>query len=228
MVTNYDIDEIIFPRLALLNETIHNYEDSVCNKSICKYKRKYNLYDYAVRLFDLFGKNNKTACLMFRNVAFIITDGFLDNFMNTFSNSSNWFFYKDEVNKGIRIFANKTDEFIRLKQLSKLYNDSNCLRNKHITNDTFFDFDRVFAFLSNSRLGKSVLKTSLVETINQHSADLTSGYFKKDIPFVNGYVSHFRDYYRGFYLDRNYTINDIHVDIEYYLFLLNNFKNYAC
>jgi hypothetical protein len=140
MVTNYDIDEFIFPRLALLNETMRNYEYSVCNKSICKYKRKYYLYDYAVRLSNLFGKNNKTACLMFRNVAFIITDEYLDNFMNTFNNSSNWFFYKDEVNKDIRIFANKTEEFISLKQLSKFYNDSNCRRNKHTTNNTFLDF----------------------------------------------------------------------------------------
>ncbi len=60
--------------------------------------------------------------------------------MNTFNNSSNWFFYKDEVNKGIRIFANKTEEFISLKQLSKFYNDSNCRRNKHTTNNTFLDF----------------------------------------------------------------------------------------
>ena len=199
-----------------------------CNKSTCKYREKYNLYDYAVRLFDLFGKNNKTACLKFRNVAFIITDRYLDKFLNTFTSSKNWLFYKDEVNKGIRILVNKTDDFLRLNHLSKLYNESRCLQNKYISNDTFFDFNRIFAFLSNSRLGKSILKTSAVETINQHSADLTPGYIRKDIPMVNGYVSHFRDYYKGFYLDRNYSINDIHIDIEYYLFLLNNFNNYAC
>ena len=109
MVTNYDIDEIIFPRLVILNKT-KNYEMIGCNKSTCKYREKYNLYDYAVRLFDLFGKNNKTACLMFRNVAFIITDRYLDKFLNTFTSSKNWLFYKDEVNKGIRILVNKTDD----------------------------------------------------------------------------------------------------------------------
>jgi len=89
-----------------------DYEMIGCNKSTCKYREKYNLYDYAVRLFDLFGKNNKTACLMFRNVAFIITDRYLDKFLNTFTSSKNWLFYKDEVNKGIRILVNKTDDFL--------------------------------------------------------------------------------------------------------------------
>ena len=70
MVTNYDIDEIIFPRLVILNKT-KNYEMIGCNKSTCKYREKYNLYHYAVRLF---GKTNKTACLMFRNGTFFITD----------------------------------------------------------------------------------------------------------------------------------------------------------
>ena len=57
---------LVFKRLSSIYK---NYEMIGCNKSTCKYREKYNLYHYAVRLF---GKTNKTACLMFRNGTFFV------------------------------------------------------------------------------------------------------------------------------------------------------------
>ena len=106
----------------------------------------------------------------------------------------------------------------------RFYEKLKCLRNKKILGKgvDLYDFDRIFAFLSDGRYGKSILNTNLVETVNQHSSDeMSPGTYKNELPLKYGYASHFRDYYKGFYMNRDYQTGQIHLDIEYYIFLLN-------
>ena len=164
---------------------------------------------------------------MFKHVAFVHFDQYLETFMsslNTISLLPQYFYYKDETRKGIGIKIRNNGDQNRIKLISNLYNKINCLKNISKSNLSI-DFDRIFAFLSDGRNGKSILRTSFVETINQHNCDeMSPGYRKIELPIKYGYSSHFRDYYKGFYLDRDYSINHVHVDIEYYLFFLSIFN----
>ena len=58
-VTNYDVDEVIFPRRELIKqETGMNcpLNESLLNAELNKIKlEKYNIYDYAVNLVQLYG-----------------------------------------------------------------------------------------------------------------------------------------------------------------------------
>ena len=100
--------------------------------------------------------------------------------------------------------------------ISNLYAKSKCLKN-----GPTFDFNRIFAFVSDGRYGKSILNTTLVETINQHSSDAMSpGSQKREVSIEYGYSSHFRDNYKGFYMDKDYPVRYLFIDIEYYLIYL--------
>ena len=67
-----------------------------------------------------------------------------------------------------------------------------------------------------------ILMTNLVETINQHSSDeMSYGTEKRELPIEYGYSSHFATNYNRFYQDKEYNVSHIHVDIEYYNFLIN-------
>lgn len=222
MFTNYDIDEIIFPRMHYLSN-LNNFETISCNNTCLT--SNYNIYEYGKNLFELLGRET-AACLMFVNIAFANFDQYLDSLMSNISNftfifnETNYpvsFQYKDEVDKGIRILALNENDLKNLKFTAFLYNKSKCLKKGPL-----FDFNRIFAFVSDGRFGKSILNTSRVETVNQHSSDeMSSGTGKQQVPIEYGYASHFRDYYKGFYMNYDYPVRYIFIDIEYYLLYLN-------
>ena len=229
MFTNYDIDEIIFPRLNAITDDFAIYKGIDCEENRGLFiNQSINLYEYALKMFDLMD-SKRTACLMFKNVAFVLFDEYLNKFMETFNFNDTQSFpvifrYLDEENKGIQTVARNTEDLNRLKFMYRFYEKLKCLRNKKILGKgvDLYDFDRIFAFLSDGRYGKSILNTNLVETVNQHSSDeMSPGTYKNELPLKYGYASHFRDYYKGFYMNRDYQTGQIHLDIEYYIFLLN-------
>ncbi len=82
------------------------------------------------------------------------------------------FYYKDDTQNGIRIKIKNNDDQMEL--FSNLFNKSKWLKINSRLNS---DFNRIFAFLSDGRYGKSILRTSLVETVSQHSSDeMVPGY----------------------------------------------------
>ena len=226
MVTNYDFDELIFPR----SHNLYENRSLDCKlQSYCQYSdRAYNIYEYAVKMFNLMD-NKTTACLMFINVAFLKIDSYLDNFMNGLVNvtAPTNVYYTDEVGKGIKIAIQSLEQAEKLRQYAVLYENLRCLsRQKKID---LLVFDRLFAFSASTSLGKSIVNTDFVETINQHSSDvMVDGTDKKELPIGLGYSSHLREYYKGYYLNRFRFVDDIFIDIEYYLFLLRTFEITKC
>jgi hypothetical protein len=225
MVTNYDFDEIIFPRSNNLNK----YQSFNCESKYCQYfNQTYNLYDYAIKMFNLMNPQI-VGCLMFINVAFIRTDIYLDNFMKELVNltAPTNVFYRDEEGKVLKVSVKTQDDAKKMNYYSSLYQSLRCLsKNKSIK---LLEFDRFFAFSAASNFGKSILKTNLVETVNQHSSDeMVLGAEKRELPLEYGYSSHLRHNYKAFYLDNARDVDNIFIDIDYYLFVLKNFEILNC
>ena len=221
MVTNYDVDEIIFPRSIKMNELIkYDFKSLDCESYHKKFKISYNIYDYATQLFNMMG-NNSAACLMFKNVMFAFNDkNFEDFILKTESlvsnaNTTNYLIaYESVFNKSMKI-GMKNDQLDQFRLLSNLSRISKCK-----IKSNFNQFNRIFAFLSEIQYGKSILRTSVVETINQHSSDeMSNGYSKKEAPLTHGFSSHFREHYEYFIKDSFF--HEIVFDIEFFSFFLN-------
>ena len=69
LLTNYDIDEIIFPRFNFM-DNLKKFELFDCAGEIQNFKLKYNLYNYGINLLNIFGRVN-IACLMFKHVGLL-------------------------------------------------------------------------------------------------------------------------------------------------------------
>ena len=226
MVTNYDFDEIIFPR----SNNQDKYVSFDCEAKYCQYfNQTYNLYEYAVKMFNMMGYET-TACLMFTNVAFIRSDIYLDNFMKQLGTNITIptnVFYRDEEGKVLKISLRTSDDIKKVNYLASLYENIKCLsKNKRVN---LLEFDRIFAFSAASNYGKSILNTNLVETVNQHSSDeMVPGTGKKELPLSHGYSSHLRHNYKAFYLSINRGVDKIFLDIDYYLFLMKSFEIIKC
>ena len=99
----------------------------------------------------------------------------------------------------------------------------NCLNEKY-DNDKF-DNDRFFNLYStrmNFRLGKSIMKTDYVLTINQHlSNHILPGKLKLNVSIADGFTTHARDSFDGFPGILKYPFEYLIFDLEYYLFLLS-------
>ena len=84
LFTNYDIDEVIFPRLNEM-DNLKSFESVSCNDSL-KLEPKYNMYEYGMKLLDKFGKSN-IACLMFKHVAYLPNGPELEEFISQIENA---------------------------------------------------------------------------------------------------------------------------------------------
>ena len=74
-----------------------------------------------------------------------------------------------------------------------------------------------------NRDGKSIFNSEYTEAINQHfSSVIIPGTRKVNIPISDGYSSHFREITDNFFIDQHISITDFFIDIEYYMFLINN------
>ena len=228
LLTSYDVDEIIFPRLNWMDD-LKKFENFDCNMDFKKYEPKYNLYEYGIKLLDLFGRNN-IACLMFKHVAFLPNGPELESFMNEISkkiekNSSGTVVYKEKKQRSTVTHAISSADLKQAKYVLKYHKLNSCLKNLYIKDTVVTEeHQRYLAVLFNSRWGKSIIETNLTETLNHHSCDTFTHGIKFDTPLTLGYASHFRTEIYGFLqTGRIFPFSNVFTDVEYYLFLCKIF-----
>lgn len=224
LVTSYDVDEIILPRLSLTSD-LKEFKSFDCSLKLNEYKPTYNLYNYGINLLNQFGRNN-IACLMFKHVAFLPNGPELELFIkeinqiiesNTIGKAT--YFGKKKESSVTHEISEQT--FIQAQNVIKYHNLSSCLKNRYIKNELIGEeFQRFLGVYFDSRWGKSIIHTNLTETLNHHSCDTFTHGIKFDTPLKFGFVSHFRTEIDGFLqADRVYPFSNVLSDIEYYLFL---------
>jgi hypothetical protein len=226
--TNYDFDEIIFPRKL----NVDDYEpflDEVKDKnSDCSNERvnqnKYSLYDYAIRLSKLLGNGKSVAMLKFENgVVFPDPDSYSKMFAKIFASCKN----KTEMSVDFEMNGKKLSLVIRqndyayIEKIEGFQNYLKCLNDTIIQRGLFPPrLNSPYAIIVNNRLGKSIYNTDLTEFYNQHNADFFSANsLSINVPINYGFVSHFREYSDDFLVNQSYGFSYFRFDLEYYNFL---------
>ena len=224
-LTNYDIDEIIFPRLLSTN----SFDRLFDNRTKCKdiklidksELKKYSIYDFAHSLFTKYS-DRKIGSLKFEHVLFIEDHLNLTRDMLNFNrdkdnvfkieNNHNHIYY--EINSENEILVEKFKQIIRMVE---------CLNETYMKNGRFkYKWNNLYGTKIDSRDGKSIFNTDHVESINQHFAkQLKPGMKTFNVPISDGFVSHMRDHLTGFYKEQMYPFDYLQFDFEYYVFLLS-------
>lgn len=226
-VTNYDVDEFIFPRHLDLNklEQIElkriKCHDNINTSQIIP--QKYNSYEYFSRLFEDYSNKGETkiAALKFKN-SFVLNELDESFFEHLFSSNNRWVNLDYRNNKNVRLRVDKNDELL----ISSMFNTHyliECL-NKTISSCKRFEsrWNSPFSVVLAKGREKSVFNTSCTEFINQHQPDLTSDDSEiVDVHLDRGFSSHFRDDIEMWFLGQTLPFSNFRIDLEYYFFLLN-------
>jgi hypothetical protein len=221
-VTNYDIDEIIFPRLL----PTHQLNLNKCNEFRLLNNSqliKYNIYDFTEKLFNKYGAD--TAYLHFHHVIF---------FDNTYKFSKDILTINDQIDRVfIYTFSNNNEKKIIYKIVDqndtiKINNYKNLIPIVNCLNETFMDsskFDKwnnLYASKMDFRSGKSIFKTNYTLLIDQHiGVEVKPSTLFHNVSLADGYVTHVRDNLNGFPDVLNFPFEFIIFDLEYYSFILS-------
>ena len=221
--TNYDIDEIIFPRKLNTNDFSHFKNVTSCSRSLEQFNFTYSIYDYAMKLTKVHGSN--IGVFHFENVAFLTPPKLVKFFEKSiFSLPLNTTFQKTITleDHGHKTFLNISSRDIEIiKNLRDLNSLVKCF-NRIILNGRKIQpiWNVPYALVMKRRAGKSLFNTNLTMTYNQHGIGnmmLDGKHF--DISINEGYVGHFRQYLEVFFKNQVQPFSDFIFDIEFYQFL---------
>ena len=226
-VTNYDFDELIFPR-----KWDFNASNLTCDLSISN-PIKYNIYDYASRLFGIYRKDSKQPIGAVHFEHFLLVDHisqeFLVDIMKPFNDNRTLsrLVKLTYEKKNIRFSVEKGD--INENEISKSISLIKCLNKTMGREDSLRKWNRVYALWINVRHGKSIYDTDYTEFVNQHYAELLSENAKWiSLPITDGFSSHFRDPVdNNFFLGQTYKFKKhFHIELEYFYFLAYHASKY--
>ena len=215
-VTNFDFDEIFFPREFSTKDFPLN-DSNYCLKK--PQKKEYNIYDYAKRMFNKYG--SKVGCLLFEHVLFLNVDQEFLNAMKMNETSGQKYSLTLTHNASRSMFFDVIPQdshyLSRLINVSKIFD---CLK---MINTRFEpEWNKIFAVHINNRDGKSIFNTNYTEGINQHfSSVLTPGANVRRVNIEDGYSSHYREYVANFFFNQHIFINSLFTDLEYFMFFIN-------
>lgn len=223
--TNYDIDEVIFPRKFFSNDYSYFKSVSTCNQSLNTFDFNYSIYDYAVNLTRKYGSN--IGYFHFENVNFLSlpevsnqAKSFLNN--NTIATQLVLRDNAGIVHLNIDPTHNRTiREMKEMNSLLDCYNGTIFNGNKL---DSIWNVP--YAVLLNHRLGKSIFNTNLTLFYNQHNADyLESDARNVTLSIDEGYSVHIRSHFYNLFIRQRYSFSHFRLDIEFYQFIayLNTF-----
>jgi hypothetical protein len=224
-LTNYDIDEIIFPRFLSTNSFENLFDDQTTCKSVklmdeSKLKQ-YNIYDYIESLFKKYN-NDEIGSLKFEHVVFIEDHQNLTRDLLNFHQEKESVFKFNYINNYIDFKINAKNRILiqNFKQIIQLVK---CLNETYMKNDRFnYKWNNLYATKIDIRDGKSIFKTDHVESFNQHFAKkLKPGVKIFNVPISDGFVSHMRDHLFGFFRGQTYSFDYLKFDFEYYLYLIS-------
>jgi hypothetical protein len=231
-VTNYDFDEVIFPRRLQTNdlrtfEANRNCTMSHGNSTI------YNMYEYISLLKASYDNDVlPIAAFHFENVAFFsnVSEQFLEELFSeidvkTLANSNGSSSIKLKLTKDWSLVMSKRQHSTYVNSLFNVMDLISCL-NRTIVAKGRLDlaWNRLFGILINSRYGKSVFNTRYTEFINQHFADsyqLGTRIFYVDLK--DGFASHFRESSENWFANQVYSFSHLRVDLEFYYYLACHF-----
>lgn len=245
-LTNYDIDEFIFPRLFNKNyqqdlleqprDNLNMYEKF--NNDVQKAYRRHNMLDYINYLNSIFGE--RVAQFHFENYLILNEyEHLYDKIFLNVLNRENGMLVLDyenhqrQTNLRFRIDENNRADmsyFESFKVLSQLVSTH---KTKYINQTSEWlskigsKWQNPLASLLDNRNGKSIFNTDYTISINPHKATrIRADSFRISVPIKYGFASHFRDEdisSRDEYGPKVYTypIRTLVLDIEYFYFLMS-------
>ena len=220
--TNYDIDEVIFPRKFYSND--YSYFKSVanCNRSLAKFDFNYSIYDYAVKLTRKYGTD--IGFFHFENVNFLTLPEVATQAKNFiyFNMIDKELLLRD--NSGLQVILNFNSTYNKaINEMRKMYKIIQCFNRIILTSNKLDSIWNVpYAVLLNHRSGKSIFNTNLTLFYHQHGTDvrlLEPGAKQFSISIDEGYVVHFRSHFLNVFLDQRYPFSHFRLDIEFYQFI---------
>ena len=222
-VTNYDFDEIIFPRQMQINDYSPYMNLSSCGHLKPFQKIRYNIYDYIHGLHTRYERedNKLIGALHFEHYLAV-------------SSSANFFEVVKQTDNHVHLNLNGRDVFL---EIGNTQADNSLLEAfKHVlglieclfkrNRFTYFDYVWTSPFLVriDDRIGKSVYVTNRTELINQHGPEvkqlLPNTQFKL-VPIKDGFTGHYRPYGMDhFPFNFSLTSGRLKLELEFYMLLL--------
>ena len=222
-VTNYDFDEIIFPRQMQINDYSPYMNLSSCGHLKPFQKIRYNIYDYIHGLHTRYERedNKLIGALHFEHYLAV-------------SSSANFFEVVKQTDNHVHLNLNGRDVFL---EIGNTQADNSLLEAfKHVlglieclfkrNRFTYFDYVWTSPFLVriDDRIGKSVYVTNRTELINQHGPEvkqlLPNTEFKL-VPIQDGFSGHYRPSGMDhFPFNFSLTSDKVRFELEFYLLLL--------
>ena len=217
-ITNYDIDEIIIPRKFKMD---YEFNEINCSNKLTWPSLKYNIYDFADSLF----KNHSMlpSSFEFQNVMFFQSEDatILNLIVNHIENNQMNALVLQNISFNRFSLTYEIDSRNYLKSLKRKKNLALCFI-KSLDAKVYIkkSFPVIFASLMDMRYGKSIFYSDNTEAIYQHftavaKTDLNPR-FKLNVN--DAFCGHFRKDYNIYYKDYNYSIRNIMIDIEHFLF----------
>lgn len=225
-VTDYDFDEIIFPR-KFTTDDLSSFDAGTSRGTFnCTTARSnfdtndYNLYTYVQRLKEEYGQN--VGCFRFEHVLFIdnFDRGWIDNVLENYG--PQWTFEYRYQNNSI-FFSKDNGHLAYMRKAQRLSMIVKCL-NESMSDRGRLDvlWNNLYAYMVNTRDGKSIYDTNLVELINQHEVELlTNDAVKVHVDLEFGFSGHFREFIKDFFTFKTFPLTYFRFDIEYYYFITN-------
>ena len=221
--TNYDIDEVIFPRKFYSND--YSYFNSLkdCNQSLSKFYFNYSIYDYTVKLTRKYGSD--IGFFYFENVNFLTLPEVsikAKNFIQS-NQGHTKLLLKDNNGLKVSLKMNSSDnsDNKKINEMKAMNEIIECF-NRTILNNNNLDsiWNVPYAVLLNHRLGKSIYNSNLTLFYYQHRSEfLEPGAKAFPISIDEGYTVHIRSHFLNIFLNQKYPFSHFRLDIEFYQFV---------
>ena len=220
--TNYDIDEVIFPRKFNSNDYSYFKSAVNCNQSLAKFDFNYSIYDYAVKLTRNYGSD--IGFFHFENVNFLTLPEVATEAKNFiyFNMTGKKLLLIDDSGLKVTLKINSTDN----KTINKMREMNDIIEcfNRTILKGNKLDsiWNVPYAVLLNHRLGKSIFNTNLTLFYDQHGPDLRflePGAKRLLISIDEGYTVHIRSHFINIFLNQRYPFSHFRLDVEFYQFV---------
>jgi hypothetical protein len=247
-MTNYDVDEFIFPRRFSKNHfnDLENIRDLKCDIYPLNDGTKKAMYgnnmmhEYIQRLTGIYG--NRVAYFHFQNYQVLnehenLLDKISSNVFIQKTGGTQVYLDYENTNRSTNLrfwFKNcsKVDHAY-LDSFKTLSDEAKCFQKLIFRNTSELDskWRNVLMSLLNNRNGKSIFNTDYVLSLNPHTAHrIKPDSFRVDVPIDIGYASHFRDEDISTLESSNqkanimsFPLRHLVFDMEYFLFIVRKF-----
>jgi hypothetical protein len=240
-VSMYDFDEIILPRQYNMSNFEEARDPFNCDRlnSICTLnKMPSNLYDYITNLVKRrFDKPiTKLNSIVFKHGAYLAQTFSIQDFFSRIKGiliDPNSVTYPVKLKLSLILNYGHSFEITQtdldyLKYLHETYTSLKCLYDRHFFLKKNFDedFARFVYFTTNKdhQMGKCIHYTNNVKLIFTHyPISMASDTHSLEVERHENIVSHFRQEYYALARNLVSSINNVGVDVEYFLFVFRNF-----